>query len=217
MRCKLSAKARNIFWSEGRVNRIEREALNKHESFVLWLTGLSGSGKSTLAKEIEFYLHNMGVCTYILDGDNLRHGLNSDLGFSSEDRTENIRRVAEAARLFVDAGIVVISAFISPYKVDRQFSRSLFKKDDFVEVFVKCSLEECIKRDPKGLYKKALKGEIENFTGIDDLYEEPEHPEIVVETDSLDLKESLVEIISSIDYKFKRKQNDSVLVNSELF
>ncbi|MCF8011587.1 MAG: adenylyl-sulfate kinase [Clostridiales bacterium] len=149
---------------------------------MLWITGLSASGKSTLANALEYRLHEMGVRTYLLDSDNIRKGLNSDLGFGAEDRRENIRRTAEVARLFVDAGVMCITAFISPYQQDRDFARNLVGLGEFVEIFAKCPLGECEKQDPKGLYKKARSGKIPDFTGITAPYEEPENPEITMET-----------------------------------
>ncbi|WP_457680811.1 adenylyl-sulfate kinase [Thermovibrio sp.] len=181
---------------KGRITREDREKLNGHKSFILWFTGLSGSGKSTLSHRVEEILHSMGVRTYVLDGDNIRMGLNKDLGFSKEDRKENIRRIGEVAKLFVDAGVVVLSAFISPYRKDREFVRNLVEPEDFIEIFVKCPLEVCEKRDPKGLYRKARAGIIKNFTGIDDPYEEPENPEIVVETDKYTVDECAFKVVS---------------------
>jgi len=161
-------------------NRIEQI---KQKPYIVWFTGLSASGKSTLANALEVELHNQGYKTYLLDGDNLRTGLNSDLGFSQEDREENIRRVAHLSQILLDAGLIVITAFISPFKKDREYARSLVSDDEFVEVFVDTPLEVCEKRDPKGLYKKARAGEIKDFTGIDSVYEKPINPEIVLEND----------------------------------
>jgi adenylylsulfate kinase len=180
---------------KGRITRKDREGMKGHKSFILWFTGLSGSGKSTLSHRVEEKLFEMGVHTYVLDGDNIRMGLNKDLGFSEEDRRENIRRIGEVAKLFVDAGIVVLTAFISPYRRDRDFVRSLVEEGDFIEIYVKCSLEVCEKRDPKGLYKKARAGIIKNFTGIDDPYEEPLDPEVVVETDKMSIDECVDKIV----------------------
>jgi len=180
----------------GRITRADRERLKGHKSFILWFTGLSGSGKSTLSHKVEEKLYEMGVHTYVLDGDNIRQGLNKDLGFSEEDRRENIRRIGEVAKLFVDAGVVVLTAFISPYRRDREFVRNLVDKGDFIEVYVKCPLEVCEQRDPKGLYKKARAGQIKNFTGIDDPYEEPENPEIIVETDKMTVEECVDKIVN---------------------
>lgn len=186
----------NIVWHKGVVTKAERQKLHGHKSVILWLTGLSGAGKSSLCVEIEKLLHQWGISTYVLDGDNVRHGLNKNLGFSPEDRTENIRRVGEVAKLFVDAGVLTLTAFISPYREDRKMVRELVADDEFIEIYVKCSLEECEKRDPKGLYKKARAGEIKNFTGIDAPYEEPEHPELIVENDKQSLEESASQVIA---------------------
>ena len=168
----------NVSPIKHKVSRLDREKLKNQISCVLWFTGLSGSGKSTIANELEKKLNEMGYHTYLLDGDNIRTGLNKDLGFSKEDRKENIRRIAEVAKLFVDAGLITITAFISPFREDREMAKEIIGEEDFIEVFVDTPLEECIKRDPKGLYKKALKGEIKNFTGIDSPYEPPEKPTI---------------------------------------
>jgi adenylylsulfate kinase len=168
----------NIFWFKTKVTIQKREELNNHKSLCVWLTGLSGSGKSTLANETEQLLHQRGIKTYILDGDNIRHGLNKDLGFENKDRQENIRRVGEVAKLFVDAGIVVITSFISPFRSDRNLVRNNFPKDKFIEVFVDCDLDTCEKRDPKNLYKKARAEEITTFTGITSPYEKPDSPEL---------------------------------------
>jgi adenylyl-sulfate kinase len=159
---------RNIYWQDFSVSRKDRVNLKGHNPAIIWLTGFSGAGKTTLSKEIEKGLHDMGVHTYLLDGDNIRHGLNRDLGFSKEDRKENIRRIAEVAKLFADAGLVVICAFITPYEEDRREIRKIIGDNELINVYVKCPIDVCIKRDPKGLYKKALKGEIKGFTGIDD-------------------------------------------------
>lgn len=178
----MSQKATNIHWHEGQIKKESRERLNNHQGVCLWFTGLSGSGKSTVAIEAESLLYERGVRTYILDGDNIRHGLNKDLGFSPEDRTENIRRIGEVSKLFVDAGLIVMTAFISPYRGDRDTVRKLMKDGEFVEIYVECDLEVCEQRDPKGLYKKARAGEIKEFTGIDAPYEEPKNPELVINT-----------------------------------
>jgi bifunctional enzyme CysN/CysC len=185
----MSPKARNIFEVHSRIDRDERETRNGHKGGVLWLTGLSGAGKSTLAIEVERALFAKGYHVYVLDGDNLRHGLNSNLGFSHEDRTENIRRVGEVAALFADAGFVCVSAFISPYREDRARARAA-AGDSFHEIHVKADLATCETRDPKGLYKRARLGEIPDFTGISAPYEEPENPELVVDTASLKVPES---------------------------
>jgi len=175
---------------EDRVNRY------KQKPAIIWFTGLSGSGKSTLASRVEEILfHQYNAKTYILDGDNIRTGLNKDLGFSAEDRQENIRRIGEVAKLFVDAGLIVLTAFISPYKRDREMVRNLVEEGEFIEVYVRCPLEVCEQRDVKGLYKKARAGIIKNFTGIDDPYEEPENPEIIVDTHLLSVDEAASKII----------------------
>lgn len=175
----------NLFWHQQDVSKKARQLLHGHKSFVVWFTGLSGSGKSTIANKLDRSLYRNGISTYLLDGDNLRMGLNSDLQFNQEDRAENIRRVGEVARLFVDAGVVVLATFVSPYREDRDFVRNLFNKGEFLEVYVKCNLETVKARDPKGLYQKAMKGEIKNFTGISDPYETPENPEIIVDTNMM--------------------------------
>lgn len=177
----------------------DRKQLNGHNSYVLWFTGLSGAGKSTLAVEIERELYKRQIRSYILDGDNIRHGLNNDLGFSPEDRRENIRRIGEVAKLFYNAGIVVLSAFISPYRRDRESVRRLFKPGEFVEIYVKCALEECERRDPKALYQKVHQGIIQNFTGVSAPYEAPVNPELIVETDKQTLEDSVQKIISYLE------------------
>jgi adenylylsulfate kinase len=174
-----------------------RKQLNQH-SLVLWFTGLSGSGKSTLVNEVAQQLANDGFHNYTLDGDNIRLGLNKDLGFSVADRTENIRRIGEVAKLFVDAGIIVLTSFISPLRKDRETVRSLVEDDEFVEIFVNCPLEVCEQRDTKGLYAKARRGEIKDFTGIDSPFEQPEHPEIEIRTDQLSIQEAKKEILAHI-------------------
>ncbi len=191
-------KSRNITWSHSLVTRQEREEKNSHKGAILWFTGLSGSGKSTLSKAVEKRLFERGCQTYILDGDNVRFGLNRDLGFSPEDRTENIRRIGEVAKLFMDAGAIVLTAFISPYRTDRDANRELVGEGEFLEVYAKCSLEECENRDPKGLYKKARAGEIPEFTGISAPYEEPLNPELVVETDAHDVDACVDQIIAQL-------------------
>jgi len=192
--------ATNITWHEGTITREDRERLNGHRGFTIWFTGLSASGKSTLAVATEEALFAKGHHTYILDGDNIRHRLNRNLGFSPEDRAENIRRIGEVAHLFRDAGIINLTAFISPYRKDRQAARDLSKNNNFIEVFVDCSLEVCEKRDPKGAYKKAREGIIKDFTGISAPYEAPENPEIHLHTDTHSVAEC-VRII--LDYLVK--------------
>jgi len=183
-------KATNIVWHGGNVSKEDREDFLRQNGIVLWFTGLSGSGKSTLAREIEKKLFAAGHLSYVLDGDNIRFGLNKNLGFSPADRAENIRRIGEVAKLFADAGVITLTAFISPYRADRDTARGLLKEGEFIEVFVKCPVLECEKRDTKGLYKKARAGEIKEFTGISAPYEEPVSPEIVLDTALLALDEA---------------------------
>ena len=185
----------NIVWHSHKITKNERSKIKGHKPCIIWLTGLSGSGKSTIANALEEKLNQMKVHTYLLDGDNIRHGLNKDLGFSIEDRKENIRRVAEVARLFVDAGLIVITAFISPLREDRNYARSLVEKDEFIEVFIDTPLEICEQRDPKGFYKKARKGEIKDFTGINSPYEPPLNPEIHIKTNEINVEESVENIL----------------------
>jgi adenylylsulfate kinase len=192
-------KATNIVWHQGAVTRGDREQLNGHKACTVWLTGLSGSGKSTIAVDLEKRLCERGVRTYILDGDNIRHGLNKNLGFSPEDRTENIRRIGEVAKLFTDAGMVAITAFISPYRADRDQVRALMKAGDFVEVFVECPVEVCEQRDVKGLYKKARAGEIKEFTGISAPYEAPEKAELTIHTAGQSVDESVRQIVAYLE------------------
>lgn len=182
-------------------SKSDRNRLLGNNSFVIWFTGLSGSGKSALSNELEQKLLSEGILTYILDGDNIRHGLNKDLGFSESDRKENIRRIGEVAKLMVDSGIIVLTAFISPFREDRNIVRELLSENEFIEVFVKCPVEICEKRDVKGLYKKARDGKIKAFTGIDSPYEEPEYPEIVIETDKFSLNESVEKLYKFIKNK----------------
>ena len=186
----------NIIWHHTAVTKDDRRKLNHHKSAVLWFTGLSGAGKSTIANAVEKCLYEKGLRTYLLDGDNIRHGINQDLGFSPGDRKENIRRIGEISKLFVDAGMIVITAFISPFREDRKMARSLLEGEEFIEVYIKCSLDECKKRDPKGLYKKAKAGEIPGFTGISSPYEEPNKPEIIIESDKQSITESVDQVIN---------------------
>jgi len=181
----MAAHDENVVWHSHAVTRAEREQLHGHQGAVLWFTGLSGSGKSTVAGALEQALHQLGVSTYLLDGDNVRHGLCRDLGFSESDRKENIRRVGEVAKLMVDAGLIVLSAFISPHREERQMVRDMVGEGRFIEVFVDTPLAICEARDPKGLYKKARAGELRNFTGIDAVYEAPERPEIHLDGEQL--------------------------------
>ena len=191
---------KNIVWHDTNVRKEDREALLQQQGVVLWFTGLSGSGKSTVANAVEKKLNEAGRLTYLLDGDNIRHGLNKDLGFTLSDRIENIRRIAEVSKLFVDAGVLTLTAFISPLREERQNVRQLLG-DRFIEVFVDCSLAVCESRDPKGLYKKARSGEIKNFTGIDSPYEKPLNPEIVVRTDLKVVDECADDIIAYLNAK----------------
>ncbi|WP_270180691.1 adenylyl-sulfate kinase [Alkalihalobacillus sp. CinArs1] len=173
---------KNIHWQSHSIQKSDRQLLHEHKSYIVWFTGLSGSGKSTVANELEKALHSRGLSTFLLDGDNLRHGLNADLGFQEVDRKENIRRVGEVAKLFVESGTVVLTAFISPYQSDREMVRNLVEADEFIEVYVDCPIEECEKRDPKGLYEKVRTGEIKEFTGISAPYEAPKSPDVVLYT-----------------------------------
>ncbi len=191
---------KNVIWHQSMINKEDRQKKHKHKSLIIWFTGLSGSGKSTIANALQNKLYENNVSVYLLDGDNLRHGINKNLTFTEDDRKENIRRTAEIGRLFVDAGIVVLAALISPFQEDRMDARALFDVDEFIEVYVKCSLQECELRDPKGLYKKARKGEIKQFTGIDQPYEEPENPEIMINTNELSIEEC-VKVITSYLYE----------------
>ncbi|WP_094550305.1 adenylyl-sulfate kinase [Petroclostridium xylanilyticum] len=187
-------RSSNVMWHHASVTKEDRERLLKQKGLLLWFTGLSGAGKSTIANALEKRLFEMGKLTYLLDGDNIRHGLNRDLGFSVEDRKENIRRIGEVGKLFVDAGIITLATFISPLKEDRQKVRELLK-ENFIEIFVDCSLEVCESRDPKNLYRKARRGEIKEFTGISSPYEKPENPEITISTDKQTIEECVDRII----------------------
>ena len=194
-------RSSNISWHEMSINKKTRSELNSQKPCVVWFTGLSGSGKSTIANILEQKLHTIGKRTYLLDGDNVRHGLNKDLGFTDTDRVENIRRVAEVSKLMVDAGLITLVSFISPFKSERQMAKDLLSSDEFFEIFVNTSLEECEKRDPKGLYKKARAGELKNFTGIDSLYEEPENPDLILDTTSSNAEELTDQIINFLQLK----------------
>ena len=187
----------NLIWHNATVTRERRSQQNAHHSIVIWFTGLSGSGKSTLAHAVEEQLHQQGCRTYVLDGDNVRHGLSSNLGFSESDRKENIRRIGETSKLMMEAGIITLTAFISPYQKDRENVRNLMPHGDFIEIYCKAKLETCEARDVKGQYKKARAGEIKNFTGIDSSYEVPKKPELEIDTDSLSLENS-VQIVMSL-------------------
>ncbi|MET3937250.1 adenylylsulfate kinase [Paenibacillus sp. PvP094] len=195
----MSKEERNITWQQSSLSRHARELHNGHRSRALWFTGLSGAGKSSLAFALEQHLHGRGVRCYVLDGDNVRHGLNRDLGFSSEDRQENLRRIGEVAKLMVDAGLLVLSAFISPHAQDREMVRQLFEPEDFIEIYVQCSIEECERRDPKGLYKKARSGDIPHFTGISAPYDVPEDPSLIIDTEQLPLDEAVQKIVQYLE------------------
>jgi adenylylsulfate kinase len=187
---------KNITWHHSTITKEDRYHLNGHKSCVLWFTGLSGSGKSTLANAVDSALFQQKFKSYVLDGDNIRHGLNRDLKFQPEDRKENIRRIGEVAKLFVDSGLIVSSAFISPFLDDRKQARSMFEADKFIEIFLNCPIQICEDRDPKGLYKKARKGEISDFTGISSPYEVPINPEIVIETGKMTIEQSVNKILA---------------------
>ena len=196
-------KATNVTWHDHRVSGDDRCKMKNQKPAVLWFTGLSACGKSTIANTVDHMLHEKGFHTYLLDGDNVRMGLNKNLGFSAEDREENIRRISEVSKLFVDAGLITLTAFISPYRKDRDHCREILGDGQFVEVYVDASLETCEQRDPKGLYKKARAGEIKGFTGIDDPYEAPENPELTLDSDNKDvdtLAGEVVEYLQSNGY-----------------
>lgn len=190
------SEATNIKWHEHHINRNERAAQKRQRPCILWFTGLSASGKSTTANALEQKLFELGHHTYLLDGDNVRHGLNKDLGFSDDDRVENIRRIGEMSKLFADAGLIVLSAFISPFRADRQMVRHLVEDGEFIEIHMSTPLSVCEQRDPKGLYKKARQGEIKNFTGIDSVYEAPESPEITLNTAEFDIEACADKVIA---------------------
>ena len=195
----------NIIQHSYQISVLDRRKLNQHNSFLLWFTGLSGSGKSTIANKVEEELHKKGHKTYTLDGDNVRKGLNNDLTFSPEDRTENIRRIAETANLMIDAGLVVLAAFVSPYKKDRENIKTIVGDANFVEIYINTSVEECERRDVKGLYKKARAGEIKNMTGISAPYEAPTHPDIEIFTENESIEEAVSKIIEFITPKLRLK------------
>ncbi|MCM2677754.1 adenylyl-sulfate kinase [Alkalicoccobacillus plakortidis] len=197
----MSKSTTNLHWHQAEVTKEKRQEHKGHKSAVIWFTGLSGAGKSTVANAIEQRLIQEKKHTYLLDGDNVRLGLNKGLGFSEEDRKENIRRIGEVAKLFVDAGVIVATAFISPFRDDRDSVRDLLDEGEFIEVYVRCSLEECEQRDPKGLYKKARAGEIPEFTGISSPYEEPNNPELILDSD----KESVEELVEKVVEYLKSK------------
>lgn len=190
------SKINNTVWHHATVTRKRRERLNGHRSVVVWFTGLSGAGKSTIAHAVEEKLHQRGCRTYVFDGDNVRQGLCSDLGFSKEDRAENIRRIGEMMKLFVDAGIIALAAFISPFSADREKVRRLLGDEDFIEVYCRCPVEVCEQRDVKGHYKRARSGEIKEFTGISSPYEEPKNPDIILDTADISIEESVQRVIN---------------------
>ena len=192
-------KSSNVIYHHASVTRQRRNKLNEHRSVVLWFTGLSGSGKSTLAHSVEEKLYQKGCRTFVLDGDNVRHGLNSNLDFSVDGRTENIRRISEVSKLMLESGLIVMTAFISPFNKDRNEARKLISSDDFIEIYCKASLEICETRDVKGLYKRARAGEIKNYTGIDSPYEIPENPELIIDTDNQGLEDSVSTILSFLE------------------
>lgn len=194
----MNKKSSNTVWHHATISRNDREQLHQHKSAVLWFTGLSGSGKSTLAHAVEDRLHKMGASTFVLDGDNVRHGLCGDLGFSDNDRVENIRRIGEVAKLMSEAGVITLTAFISPFREDRNTARKLLPHGDFLEIYCQCPLEVCEQRDVKGLYKKARAGEIRYFTGIDSPYEEPKRPELVVVTGEKSLDQCADSVIQML-------------------
>tara|TARA_B110000238_G_scaffold84138_1_gene92492 strand:+ start:80 stop:679 length:600 start_codon:yes stop_codon:yes gene_type:complete len=194
-------KSSNLIYHQASVTRQRRNKLNDHHSVVLWFTGLSGSGKSTLAHALEEKLFQKGCRTFVLDGDNVRHGLNSNLDFSEKGRTENIRRISEVSKLMMESGLIVLTAFISPFNKDREEARKLISNYDFIEIYCKATLETCEARDVKGLYKRARAGEIKNYTGIDSPYEKPENPEIVIDTDQQSLEESVSKILDFLKSK----------------
>jgi adenylylsulfate kinase len=191
-------KATNVTWHHADITKADRERLNGHKAVVIWFTGLSGSGKSTLAHAVENALFDRGCRTFVLDGDNIRHGLNKDLGFSPEDREENIRRIGEVAHLFTQAGVIAMTAFISPYRADRDKARAIAGDGNFIEVYVKCDLDVCEQRDPKGLYKKARAGQIPEFTGISAPYEEPLNAELVIDTTQESLEDSAQKVLDAL-------------------
>ena len=194
---------KNVIQQDYNVSVEHRRKQNKHNSLLIWFTGLSGSGKSTLANQVEVALHEQGLRTYVLDGDNIRRGLNTDLDFTPEGRKENLRRIAEAAKLFIDAGVITLAAFISPLQKDREKIKQIVGKENFIEIYVKASVEACEKRDVKGLYQKARNGEIKNFTGISAPYEEPENPDVVVNSEKETIAESIQIIMDQIKTKLE--------------
>ncbi len=195
----MMGESTNITWHDSEVTKQDRQQLHGHKSATLWFTDLSGSGKSTISVELEKALFERKKHAFRLDGDNVRHRLNKNLGFSPEDRQENIRRIGEVSKLMVDAGLITITAFISPYREDRDNVRAILDDDEFIEIYTQCSVEECERRDPKGLYKKARTGEIPEFTGISAPYEEPRNPEITIDTEQLDVKDAVTQILNYLE------------------
>jgi len=193
------AKSENVVWHRATVTRARREVLTGHRGAVVWFTGLSGAGKSTLGHAVEEALHRRGCHTFVFDGDNVRHGLCSDLGFSADDRSENLRRIGEMVKLFLDAGVISLTAFISPFTADRERIRSLIPHGDFFEIYCKCDISVCETRDVKGLYQRARKGEIKDFTGISSPYEEPDNPELIVDTAAAPLEECVAQVIGLLE------------------
>ncbi|MCY8911840.1 adenylyl-sulfate kinase [Bacillus atrophaeus] len=191
----------HIVWHPTAVMKADRQKLNRHKSCVLWFTGLSGSGKSVMANAVDEKLYERGIQSYVLDGDNIRHGLNQDLGFRAEDRVENIRRIGEVAKLFVDSGQIILTAFISPFREDRKMVKEKFPQEEFFEIYIKCALNICEERDPKGLYKKARSGEIKHFTGIDSPYEAPLSPDLTIESDKISIADAADLIIYELHTK----------------
>ncbi|MGW8287857.1 MAG: adenylyl-sulfate kinase [Desulfobulbales bacterium] len=189
----------NVVYHRATVNRNRRQKLNKHKSVIIWFTGLSGSGKSTLAHAVEEELHQDGCRTFVFDGDNVRHGLCANLSFSEEDRHENIRRIGEMAKLFIEAGVIALTAFISPYRADRERVRALVSENDFIEIYCNSPLEVCEERDVKGLYRRARKGEIKNYTGISSPYEEPEHPDLVLDTANETVETNVEKVLDMLE------------------
>lgn len=194
-----STKSSDVVWHHATVTRERRMGQNTHRSVILWFTGLSGAGKSTLAHCVEETLHQRGCRTFVLDGDNIRHGLCGDLGFSVEDRTENIRRIAEVAKLMMEAGVITLTAFISPFRAEREKAREIFPHGEFIEIFCKCPLEICEQRDVKGLYQKAREGKIKEFTGISSPYEEPVNPELIIDTGTAELDYCAQQVIDYLE------------------
>lgn len=194
----MSDKSENVVWHHATVTRERREKLNGHKAVALWFTGLSGAGKSTVAHALEEHLHQLGCRTFVFDGDNVRHGLCSDLGFSADDRTENLRRIGEMVKLFTEAGVIALTAFISPFVKDRERVRNLLPHGDFLEIYCRCSLAVCEQRDVKGLYKRARAGEVKEFTGISSPYEEPVNPELVLDTDRHELEECVRQVLEML-------------------